>query len=493
MASTQSPLLRQKVGELVQQQGPNPQIEDVAGELHKRILVLLLRTTYVQRTKCRGIMASRQHRTQSSEPIQNDQSGDLNESSYTSMAHDREAPALDPLQEFENSDDGIFDGLDESPGYSEHDKEQEVVPLGWLSCSSEHLHGDIDETYIRRPNDTKPESMGADDIMEDTLLYTTGEYDPEYDANLTSDETGHVALSQEVNPYSLRVHAGEMRRSYCDPDDMDEEEELSRHDEYQPSGEEEGYLKHHLAFDDTGIVDLSTDTFMHASRVQNGSDNEMSHTEEGPPALIRAYRDDTYGHCDADGASEHETPYDEGSYHHPYQFNDQGHGQGGFYEGPDEGDIYYAHQHYAQDELYDQAMPRLSDTDVESSGMHYSQCNGHPIDDHPADTVCTPEVPEYTCQCAYAEEIETDGRPSYAFLERHPHGSDDVPRTYSLPPARGACWARSLSDEQKLIGTQPPSRGHSEYGFTHGHLVETLDRGYDVGVFSSATGNVDMY
>ncbi|ROW17341.1 hypothetical protein VPNG_01052 [Cytospora leucostoma] len=214
-------------------------------------------------------MASRQHRTQSSELFQNDHSGDLNESRYVSLAHDREAPTLDPLQEFEDPDDGILGGLDESPGYSEHDEEHQAVLFGRMSYSSEHSYGDIDETYFRRPNDPEPERKGADDITEDTLLYTTGEYDPEYrHADLTSDGTGHVNLSQEMNPYSLRDHAREVQRSDRDPDDMEEEEELSGHDEYHPIGEEEGDSKHQSTFDDTETILMDTVTLMGLSNTR---------------------------------------------------------------------------------------------------------------------------------------------------------------------------------------------------------------------------------
>ncbi|ROV97703.1 hypothetical protein VMCG_07364 [Cytospora schulzeri] len=467
LTSTQSPILRQKVEDLARKANPESPLEDVSGCLHQRMLVLLLRAAYAQRTKLRGPNAMRQPRTQVVELPQNDHVMGVDEpqisqsvgSVYeTPLEHGippyakeddaEEVPASRFVRDYRPSTDGAFDDIDEDLGNYEYNDEQEYVPLEGMVYYSDHLHREDAQSYSQLQNHFDPDGMDNDDFVEDTIVYKTREYGSPCHNNLFApDEMHHEGLGEDTE---------ELQREYSDPDDMFDDDGLFGDGEVYLIEEEEESLQYRTVLDENHDVDLAADTSLDiASALHDVYDDEMYYIEEEPPTHTKAFEDNADAHWDADLAPEY-AAFPKNADDHPFHVGDQDQVEHDFYEESDEDSTFLAPEGHTQDELHDQAMPSLSGVDVESRGNPYSGSIGHNYDYRTGGAY----TPEYTDQFDHAE-AEAEETVPYARLERYSHGWDQVPRDFSHP--RAAHWTGSIDADQDLVGTHFSSEGALEF------------------------------
>ncbi|KUI60626.1 hypothetical protein VP1G_07825 [Cytospora mali] len=461
--SAQSPLLRQKVEDIMRGPIQNPQPVDISGELHKRILAMLLRATYAQRTKLRSSSATRQPRIQASEPAQNDQADERDEyprprppefvrntlpdhgiPSYARLDDAGEATAAEDLRDYKPSYNRAFGDLDEEMEYHEHDEEQEFVPFERRSYHSDHLYREGFQTEFHGHSNLNNERTDGEHFTEGTLLYTSRNHGPEYHRNFSfPDEMDHEALGDDIYLYTPRENAG-VRRTYPDTDDIEDEE-------HYRAGEEE-YLQHQTALNGTHGTEPIAENSLHAARVHDGYayDDEMSYMEEELPTHIQSSRDYSEEYFNMDAAFEYAAFHPEDVDGYLYYVGDPDNAEGGFYEGFDGDCMDYAQEGGSQDVIHDQVMHSVSIVDDETPGMPYSRSTEHDHD-YWADGIYTPE---YTYE---AEEVEVGGAAVHAHVGAY--GWDQIPRNYLHP--HGAYWERDLMRAR-------PSSGHaSEPGVIH--------------------------
>lgn len=470
LTSTQSPVLRQKVEALVRGPSLDSPFDDVSGELHQRMLVLLLRATYVQRTKLRSSNATRQLRTVADELTQIDQSGELNGTqkpqpveSVNDMPLDHgirpfaevdnagEASMSGYLQEYRPLSDGVFEVSDNDMVYYEHNQEQDFVPFETMSYYNDYTHHEGTQIESQRRDHFDAGCMDGDDPMEDDTVCGIREKGPLCHRNLNG-------LLDEA----LREDSEGLQSKSPNPDDMVDDEGLFIDGLSYLSDKEEEYPRHHIVLDEVHEVNLAADTSRYVARFHDIHDDEMYYIQEERPTHIRAFGDDSDGYDGTDLAPEHASFHGD-SDDYPSHIEDQGQVEGGFYEDPDEDCTFMASEDHTQDELYDydQVMHSVSGADVETCGNHDDRSIGH-IYDYQTDGVYTPE---YASQFGHVEDAAVEETATYARFEQYSHGWDRVPRKYLHP--RFAHLTRSMGVEQDLIGTHPSSGDVSESGL-HG-------------------------
>lgn len=470
LTSTQSPVLRQKVEALVQRPSLDSPFDDVSGELHKRMLVLLLRATYVQRTKLRSSNATRQPQTLADELTQIDQSGEVDGTQrsqpvrsvndmpldhgirpYAELGNAGEAPILGYLQEYRPLSDGVFEGSDDNMVYYEHNEEQDFVPLETMSYYNDYTPHEGTQIESQRRDHFDPGCMDGDDPMEDDIMCDIREHGPLCHRNLNGmlDE-------------ALREDAEGLQSKSPNSDDMVDDEGLFIDGLPYPSDKEEEHLRHHIALDEVHEVKVAADTSRYVARFHDIYDDEMFHIQEERPIHIRTFGDDSDDYDGTDLAPEHAS-FHGNSDEYPSRIEDQGQVEGGLYEYPDEDCTFLALEDHTQDERYDygQVMHSMSGADVETCGNHNDRSIGH-IYDYQTYGVYTPE---YASHFGQVEDAAVEETATYAPFERYSHGWDRVPRNYLQP--RVAHLTRSMGVEQDLVGTHPSSGDVSESGL-HG-------------------------
>ncbi|KUI67604.1 hypothetical protein VM1G_03383 [Cytospora mali] len=391
--SAQSPLLRQKVEDIMRGPIPNPQLVNISGELHKRVLVLILQATYSQRTKLRSSSAARQPRIQANEPTQNDQTSERDEyprpkppelvrntlpdhgiRSYARLDDAGEATASGDLRDYEPSDNMAFGDIDEDMEYHDHYEEQKFVPSERMSCHSDHVYRQGFQTDFQGQNNLNNEKMNGDSLTEGTLLYNTRNHGPEQNRSFSSfpDEIDHEALGDDIYLYTPRENVGG-RRAYPDPDDIEDED-------YYRVGEE--YLQHQTALNGTHGTDPIADNSLYTARVHGGHDydDEMSYVEEELPTRIRSSRDNPEGCFNMDTAFEYAAFHPEEVDGYLYYVGDPDDAQGGLYQGSDGNCMDNAQEGGTQDDIHDQFMHSVSVVDAETPGMPHSRSTGHDHD-----------------------------------------------------------------------------------------------------------------
>lgn len=427
----------------------NSPLEDISGELHKRMLVLLLRATYVQRTKLRSASTTRQPRTRTGELNQNDQIGepdgpqisqpvesehdtplDHGIQSYARLDIAREAPVSGLLQEYRPLDDGVFEDFDDELEVDEHNKEHELVSLERMSYYSDHIHREGTHAEVQRQNHFDPDFMDGDDLMEDDIAYGTRDHGLLYHQSLFSPDGMHEE--------ALKEDAEGLRSESPNPDGI---VDLFEDGLYYLGDEEEEHLEHRIALDEIHELDLASGTPPNVARDHDVYDDEMYDLEEDRPTHIRAFG------VDSDD--------------YPFYDDDQGQVEGGFYEDPDEDCTFLTPEGHTRDELYDEAMYSMSGEDVETRSSSNDRSIGH-IYDYQTDGVYTPE---YTYQFDHTEEAEIEETVSYDRLARYSDDWDRVPRDHLHP--RVAHLTGSMSVDQNLVGTHPSSGDAPESG-VHG-------------------------
>ncbi|ROW04293.1 hypothetical protein VSDG_01117 [Cytospora chrysosperma] len=434
------------------------------------MLVLLLRATYVQRTKLRSSNATRQLRTLADELTQIDKSGEPDGTQksqpvgsvndmpldhgirpYAELGNAGEAPMSGYLQAYRPLSDGVFEGSDNDVVYYEHNEEQNFVLLETMSYYNNYAPNEGTQIESQRRDHFDPGFMDGDDPVEVDTVCGIRQHGPSCHRNLNGmlDE----ALREDVEG---------LQSKSPNPDDMVDDEGLFIDGLSCPSDQEEEHLRHHIALDEVHEVNLAADTSRYVARFHDVYDDEMYYNQEERPTHIRSFGDDFDDYDATDLAPEHAS-FHGNSDDYSDHIEDQGQVEGGLDEYPDEDCRFLASEDHTQGELYDydQVMHSVSGADVETCGSHNDRSIGH-IYDYQTDGIYTPE---YASHFGQVEDAAVEETATYARFERYSHGWDRVPRNYLHP--RVAHLMRSMGVEQDLVGMHPSLGDVSESGL-HG-------------------------
>lgn len=467
LTSTQSPVLRQKVEDLARRQSLDIPHEGISGDLDKRLLVLLLRATYYQRTKVRGPNTTKQPRTYVDELIQNDQLGGLDGrkvsrsigsahdnplnhglQSYSQIDDASEAPASRLLRGYKPWNEDMFDNFEEDLEYQEHFEESNLVPLETMCYSSSQIRSEGTQTEFQQHFD--PDDMDSGDIMEENNLYTTRDYDQSYHQQ-------HLFFDG-VYPQTLTEDAPVSQMEYMGPAYMNDNEEPF--DGGEDHWVDEELLQPQTALDDTHNVDLVAGTLPCVARDRGLCRHETSHFVEGRGIPACALEDRFEEYRDADEAFECAVSHYENAGPYARQLVEQDQDEGRSCEELDEDCAYDPPEYCAHGELYDPEMHNVPGRDVDIRGNPLSGSIGH-VYDYRTEVICGSG---YTCRYDRAGDIESETTASYGYSNRFTHGLDQIPRPYLHIDT--TYWTRSTGLDQDVVETRPSQRDIVEYGVT---------------------------